>query len=82
MISLPTPTKPPTSLSLTDDQREYISDLIATRYLDGMDNRDLERYFFDAQIEYLKEYTDNELLDALEDVTDEEEFDSAINHEI
>ena len=80
MTSLPIPTKSPIRLSLTNDQREYISDLIATRYLDGMDNRDLERYFFDAQVEYLKEYTDKELLDALEDVTDEEEFDSAINH--
>lgn len=80
MISLPTPTKPPTSLPLTDEQRDYISDLIATRYLDGMDNRDLERYFFDAQTEYLQGYTDNELLDALEDVTNEEEFDSAVNH--
>ena len=80
MISRPNLTKSPIRLSLTDDQREYISDLIATRYLDGMDDRDLERYFFDAQVEYLKEYTDNELLDALEDVTDEEEFDSAINH--
>jgi hypothetical protein len=80
MISLPTPTKSPISLSLTDEQREYISDLIATRYLDNMDNRDLERFFFDVQMEYLKEYTDAELVDALEDVTDEEEFDAAINH--
>ena len=80
MISLPTPTKSPISLSLTNDQREYISDLIATRYLDSMDNRDLERFFFDAQMEYLKEYTDAELVDALEDVTDEDEFDAAVNH--
>ena len=80
MISLPTPTKSPISLSLTDEQREYISDLIATRYLDSMDNRDLERFFFDAQMEYLKEYTDAELVDALEDVTDEDEFDAAVNH--
>ena len=80
MISLPTPTKSPISLSLTNDQREYISDLIATRYLDSMDNRDLERFFFDAQMEYLKEYTDAELVDALEDVTDEDEFDAAVNY--
>ena len=80
MISLPTPTKSLISLSLTDEQREYISDLIATRYLDQMDGRDLERFFFDVQIEYLKEYTDDELVNALEDVTDEEEFDEAINH--
>jgi hypothetical protein len=80
MISLPNPTKSPISLSLTDDQREYISDLIATRYLDQMDSRDLERFFFDVQMEYLKEYTDDELLGALEDVTDEDEFDAAVNY--
>ena len=80
MISLQTPTKFPISLSLTDEQREYISDLIATRYLDHMDSRDLERFFFDVQMDYLKEYTDDELVNALEDVTDEEEFDEAINH--
>ena len=80
MISLPTPTKSPISLSLTDEQREYISDLIATRYLDQMDSRDLERFFFDVQMEYLKEYTDDELLGALEDVTDEDEFDAAVNY--
>ena len=80
MISLPTPTKFPISLSLTDEQREYISDLIATRYLDQMDSRDLERFFFDVQMDYLKEYTDDELVNALEDVTDEEEFDSAVNY--
>jgi hypothetical protein len=45
-----------------------------------MDYRDLERFFFDAQMEYLKEYTDAELVDALEDVTDEDEFDAAVNH--
>ena len=80
MISLPNPTKSPISLSLTDDQREYISDLIATRYLDQMDSRDLERFFFDVQMRYLNEYNDDELLGALEDVTDEDEFDAAINH--
>jgi hypothetical protein len=68
------------SPSLTDDQREYISDLVATRYLDQMDGRDLERFFFDVQMEYLKDYTDAELVNALEDVTDEDEFDAAINH--
>jgi hypothetical protein len=78
MIALKTPTTP-ISLSLTDEQRECISDLIATRYLDNMDSRDLERFFFDAQMEYLKEYTDDELLGALEDVTDEDEFDAAVN---
>ena len=80
MISLPTPTKSPISQSLTDEQREYISDLIATRYLDQMDGRDLERFFFDEQMRYLNEYNDDELLGALEDVTDEDEFDAAVNY--
>ena len=80
MISLPNLTKSPISLSLTDEQREYISDLIATRYLDQMDGRDLERFFFDEQMRYLNEYNDDELLGALEDVTDEDEFDAAINY--
>ena len=80
MIALKTSMALATSLSLTDDQREYISDLIATRYLDSMDNRDLERFFFDEQMRYLNEYNDDELLGALEDVTDEDEFDAAVNY--
>ena len=80
MISLQTPMKSQTSLSLTDEQRAHIAELVAERYLDSMDGRDLERFFRDIQLEYLKEYTDCELLDALEDVTNEEEFDEAINY--
>ncbi len=80
MISLQTPMKSQTSLSLTDEQRAHIAELVAERYLDSMDGRDLERFFLDIQLDYLKEYTDAELVDALEDVTDEDEFDAAINH--
>ena len=80
MIALKTSMVLTTSLSLTDDQRDYIADLIATRYLDQMDGRDLERFFFDEQMRYLNEYNDDELLGALEDVTDEDEFDAAINY--
>ena len=80
MIALKTSMALATSLSLTDEQREYISDLIATRYLDQMDSRDLERFFFDEQMRYLNEYNDDELLGALEDVTDEDEFDAAVNY--
>jgi hypothetical protein len=80
MISLPTPTKSPISQSLTDEQRAHIAELVAQRYLDHMDGRDLERFFLDIQLDYLTEYTDAELVDALEDVTNEDEFDAAINH--
>ena len=79
MISLPNPTQSLTSQSLTVEQRDYLIDLVATRYLDGMNVRDLERFFFDIQAEYLKEYTDEELLGAVEDVTDEDEYNEVIN---
>jgi hypothetical protein len=79
MISLPNLTKSPISPALTDEQREYLIDLVATRYLDGMDLRDLERFFHDAQREYMQEYTDAELLGAIEDVTGEEEFNEVLS---
>jgi hypothetical protein len=79
MISLKTPTKSQTSQSLTDEQRDRLIDLVATRYLDGMDLRDLERFFFDIQRDYLREYTDEELLETVEDVTDEDEYNEVIN---
>jgi len=79
MISLKTPTKSQTSQSLTDEQRDRLIDLVATRYLDGMDLRDLERFFFDIQRDYLQEYTDEELLETVEDVTDEDEYNEVIN---
>jgi hypothetical protein len=70
-----------TSQTLTAEQREHLIDLVATRYLDGMDLSDLERFFFDIQAEYLQEYTDEELLGAVEDVTDQNEYEEII-HEI
>jgi hypothetical protein len=79
MISLPTPTKSPISQTLTDEQREYLIDLVASRYLDSMDVRDLERFFHDAQRDYMQEYTDAELLGAIEDVTDEDEYNEVLN---
>jgi hypothetical protein len=79
MISLPNPTQSPISQSLTDEQRERLIDLVATRYLDGMDGRDLERFFFDVQTEYLKEYTDQELLSEVEDITSEDEYNEVLN---
>ena len=79
MISLPTPTKYPISQTLTDEQREYLIDLVASRYLDCMDVRDLERFFHDAQREYMQEYTDAELLGAIEDITDEDEYNEVLS---
>jgi hypothetical protein len=44
-----------------------------------MDVRDLERFFHDAQREYMQEYTDAELLGAIEDITDEDEYNEVLN---
>jgi hypothetical protein len=44
-----------------------------------MDYRDLERFFFDVQAEYLKEYTDSELIGEVEDCTSNEEFEELFN---
>jgi hypothetical protein len=79
MISLPNKTKSPISQTLTDEQREYLIDLVASRYLDCMDVRDLERFFHDTQREYMQEYTDAELLGAIEDITDDDEFNEVLN---
>ncbi len=77
-----TVTELPTSQSLTVEQRDCLIDLVATRYLDGMDYRDLERFFFDTQVEYLKEYTYQELLEAVEDVTNEDEYNEVLSEVI
>ncbi len=79
MISLPNKTKSPISQTLTDEQREYLIDLVASRYLDAMSTPDLERFFHDTQRDYMQEYTDAELLGAVEDMTDEEEFNEVLS---
>lgn len=79
MISLPTVTKSQTSQSLTPEKREALIEFMAQRWLDGMDGRDLERFFLDIQTEYLGEYSDQELINELEDITDEDEFEAIIN---
>lgn len=74
MTSLATVTKSPISQSLTAEKRKTLIELLAQRYLDGMDGRDLERFFLDVQSDYLSDYTDEELIGEIEDYTDEEEF--------
>jgi hypothetical protein len=68
-----------TKTTLTNDQREKLIELVAERYLDGMDVRDLERFFYDIQREYMQEYTDAELLSAVDDVTDSDEYEDILN---
>lgn len=77
MISLPNFTNQ--IMELSAGQRVYIAEMVAKAYLDNMSLKDLERFFYDIQLEYLKEYTDEELLNELEDYTSEEEFDEIVN---
>ena len=74
MISLKTPTKSPTFPALNPDQRYRLIEFIADRYLDNMDVDFLARFFVEAQREYLQDYDDEELIGAMEDITDEDEF--------
>jgi len=63
------------ALPMTDEQRFRMIEFIALRYLDNMDVDDLARFFRDMQCEYLQEYNDEELVNALEDITHEDEYD-------
>ena len=80
MIALSPAMKSETLVQLTEEQRKYISELNAIRYLDGMSNRDLEAFFLDAQRSCLDEYTTDELLSELVELVDEDEFDYAVNY--
>jgi hypothetical protein len=82
MSALPAPTAPLTSLSLTDRQREVLSEFIALRYLDSIDVKDLERFFFETQMEYLKDYTDDELIGEIENMVETEEFNAMLEVEV
>jgi hypothetical protein len=77
-----TPTAPQTSLSLTDRQREVLSEFIALRYLDSIDVKNLERFFFETQMEYLKDYTDDELIGEIENMVETEEFNAMLEVEV
>jgi len=75
--STATPTAPLTSpLSLT--QRETLAEFIALKYLDSMSLGDLERFFLDVQMEYLGDYTDEEMIAEIEDMVETDEFNAML----
>jgi hypothetical protein len=78
MTSLATLTGPLTSGKLTEEQRKSLYEFIALKYLDGMDVRCLETFFVETQTEYLKDYTDAELIGEIEDLITEEEFEEVM----
>jgi hypothetical protein len=59
---------------LTHEQRSRISEFLAEYWLNAMSLRDLERYFLEDNLEFLKGYADDELLQELEGLTDEEQY--------
>jgi hypothetical protein len=81
MKSTVTLIKSPT-FPFSTEQRERLIDLVAERYLENMDVRDLERFFLDVQTEYLTNYDDGELLSEVEDVTNEDEYDEVLSEVI
>ena len=63
-------------------QRETLAEFIALKYLDAMDVRDLERFFIDVQMQYLGDYTDEEMIAEIENIVETEEFNAMMEVEI
>lgn len=53
---------------MTEVQREKLCKQIAESWLDSCDLKDLERFFYDAQLESLLSSTDEELLEHANDL--------------
>ena len=68
-----------TTLGLSIEQRERLIELAAERYLEQMDLRDLETFFVETQIEFLQDYADAELLETIEDLTSDFEYEELIS---
>lgn len=58
---------------MSDSQRGALCEYIALRYLDSMNSKDLEHFFLDIHLSYLREYSDEELIGEIEDMLDKEE---------
>ena len=53
---------------MTEEQRETLCKQIAERWLDSCDLNDLERFFYDAQLEALQASSEEELLNHARDL--------------
>lgn len=81
MTSLQTATKSLTSQPLTDSQRASLQEFIANYWLDNASLKDLERFFYETQFEYLTSYSDEELVGEIEDITSDEDFELILGNE-
>lgn len=68
-------------MALSYEQRCDIIERIAERYLDSMDGRGLEQFFFDVSTERLAGCDDDELVSELEQLIDEDEFQEIFGYE-
>lgn len=69
------------TMTLSYEQRSVLIDKIAEKYLDSMDGRGLEQFFYDVQTEYLASYEDEELLSEAESLVEENEFQEIMGYE-
>ena len=81
MTSLQTATKSQISHPLTTDQRFSLQDFLAKYWLDNASLKDLERFFYETQIEYLSSYSDEELIGEIEDITSDEDFELILSND-
>lgn len=73
VTSLPNPAR-----ELTAPQREALIQFLSKHWLESMSIRDLERFFYEAQTDYLVSYSDSELIGEIEDVLSQEDFELLI----
>lgn len=81
MTSLQTPTKSQTSQPLTADQRSSLQEFLASYWTDNASVKDLERFYYETQIEYLSSYSDEELIGEIEDITSDEDFELILSND-
>jgi hypothetical protein len=67
---------------MTNEQRQNLAEAIAERYLECFDMKDLERFFFDTQLDCLLAYTDTDLQAEAEDYFSAEEVEELMSKTI
>lgn len=81
MTSLQTATKSQISQPLTDSQRSSLQEFLASYWTDNASVKDLERFYYETQIEYLSSYSDEELIGEIEDITSDEDFELILSND-
>jgi hypothetical protein len=61
-------------MTLSPEKREALAEWLIDHYLDAMSYRDLAQFFSDVQLDYIRSYSDAELIGEIEDNTTAEEY--------